>query len=129
MTRCPPMRFLKKNGPRTNGAPTKWPSAGGWQPVAEEAVRAAHAAHCAALVLRGKAAYDETARFLVRRGDMLLALTESLITESRCEERLRMLTCQEVLEGMKQAEEQLNNKVKLLLSRNGLKLQMVKLLE
>jgi hypothetical protein len=97
--------------------------------VAEEAVRAAHAAHCAALALRGKAAYEETARFLVRRAAMLLALTESLVTESRCEERLRMLACQEVLEGMKQAEEQLLNKVKLLLSRTGVKLQMVKLLE
>ena len=123
-----PMRLLKRKDRRACALPVRWPSADGWLPVAREAVRAAHAAHCAATVLQGKSSED-AAQFLTRRAGMLLQLLESLITESRCEDRLRHMSCDDVLQGMKQAEEQLLAKVQQLLAGPGLKLQMAKLLE
>jgi len=129
MIAAPRIRLLRKKETGLCALPVRWPSAEGWLAVAQETVRAAHAAHCAAVVLKGKPLYEDVARFLTRRADMLLQLLESLITESRCEDRLGRMSCAEVLEGMKHAEEQLHGKVKNLLAAAGLKLQMAKLLE
>jgi hypothetical protein len=106
----------------------RWP-ADVWLPLALDAVRAAHAAHCAAVAFRDNPAFKDVARFLARRTDMLLQLLVSLITENRCEERLRQLTSAEALESMKQAEEQLHRRVKSLLAAAGLKRPLARLLE
>ena len=68
-------------------------------------------------------------RFLLRRAEMLLRFIESLVTESRCGERFREMSTDELLHGMKHLETSLTNKVKLLLSRAGQKLQLSKILE
>jgi hypothetical protein len=109
--------------------PDRWPPAKGWLPVAHEAVRTAHAAHCAALALKGKLQYEDAARFLARRATMLLQLLDALITDSHCEEQLHRAPCADVLHAVKQAEEHLLDKVKQLLSGPGARPQLAKLLE
>ena len=101
----------------------------GWLAVADEAIRTAYAANCAAVALEQHAEFQETARFLKRRAEMLLKLVDTLAAESRCEDRLRAMNARDVLTGMKQAEEKLSTKVRHLLSSKGLKLQVAKLLE
>src|SRR5688572_29544482 len=83
MIASPAMRVLKRKDRSAGALPARWPSAEGWLPVAREAVQTAHAAQCAAMALKGKSLYEDAARFLARRADMLLQLLESLITESR----------------------------------------------
>jgi hypothetical protein len=125
----PRMRLLKRKDGSACALPVRWPPAEGWLPVAQEAVRTAHAAHCAALLLKGTGMYEDAARFLARRSGMLLQLLDSLVLESRCEDHVRHLPCEGVLDVVKHAEEQLLGKVKQMLSLPGLKLQIAKLLE
>jgi len=125
--------FLPHHGRKSllnpGGALIKWPAVDGWLAVADEAVRTAYAAHCAALALEQHADHLDIARFLKRRAEMLLKLVDTLAAESRCEERIRALNTGDVLSAMKQAEERLSAKVRHLLTARGLKLQLVKLLE
>lgn len=111
------------------GVLIKWPAVDGWLAVADEAVRTAYAAHCAALALEQYAELRDIALFLRRRAQMLLKLVDTLAEESRCEDRVRAMDPGDVLTGMKQAEEKLSAKVRNLLSSKGLKLQIAKLLE
>jgi hypothetical protein len=125
--------FLPHRGRKSlfnpGGVVIKWPAMEGWLAVADEAVRTAYAAHCASLALEQHADYQDIARFLKRRAEMLLKLVDTLAAESRCEERVRAMNVEDALTGMKQAEERLSGKVRNLLSAKGLKLQIVKLLE
>jgi len=125
--------FLPHRGRKSlfnpGGVLIKWPAVDGWLAVADEAVRTAYAAHCAALALEQHAEYQDIAAFLKRRADMLLKLVDTLAAECRCEERLRAMNAGDVLTGMKQAEEKLSAKVRHLLSSKGLKRQITKLLE
>ncbi len=109
--------------------PVHWPSVEGWLPVAEEALRTAHAAHCGAMALKDRPLHRDAVRFLTRRAEMLAHLIDSLAMESRCEDHLRRMTEEEVLTGLSEAEERLTAKVRSLLATRGLKLQIVKLLE
>lgn len=109
--------------------PVQWPSVEGWLPVADEALRVAHAAYCGAIALKDRPRQEHAAHFLLRRAEMLSHLAESLAVESRCEDNLRKMSEEEVLTGLSEAEESLSMKVKALLARSGLKLQLVKLLE
>ena len=126
-------------GPRSSDAsrertlpycqPVQWPSVEGWLPVADEALRVAHAAHCGAMALKGRSLQRDASRFLTRRAEMLAHLIDSLAIESRCEDNLREMSEEEVLTGLAEAEERLSAKVRSLLATRGLKLQVVKLLE
>lgn len=126
-------RLLPQRGRKSIIAPggvlIKWPAVDGWLAVADEAVRTAYASHCAALALEQHAEYQDIAHFLKRRADMLLKLVDTLAAESRCEDRIRAMNVEDVLTGMKQAEERLSGRVKNLLAAKGQKLPMVKLLE
>ena len=109
--------------------PVQWPSVEGWLPVAEEALRVAHAAYCGAVALKNRPRHEHVAHFLLRRAEMLSQLVESLAVESRCEDNLLKMSDEAVLTGLSEAEEGLSAKVRSLIARHGLKLQMVKLLE
>lgn len=115
--------------PRSFFRPVQWPSVEGWIPVADEALRVAHAAYCGAVALKNRPRHDHVAHFLLRRAEMLSHLVEALSVESRCEDNLRKMSDEEVLAGLSEAEEGLSAKVRSLLARHGLKLQIVKLLE
>jgi hypothetical protein len=123
------LRLLRnRSGNRDAVSVRRWPAVA-WLPLALEAVRTAHAAHCTAIALKENPAFDDVARFLTRRTDMLLQLLATLIIENPCEERLRQMTCAEALESMKQTEEQLQGRVKALLAAAGHKRPMARLLE
>lgn len=107
----------------------QWPSIDGWLPVAYEALRVAHAAHCGAMALKGRSLHLDASRFLTRRAETLAHLIDALAIESRCEDNLREMDEAEVLTGLAEAEEQLSTKIRNLLATRGLKLQVVKLLE
>lgn len=109
--------------------PVNWPSVEGWLPVADEALRVAHAAHCGAMALKDRPLHRDAARFLARRAEMLAHLIDSLAMDSRCEDDLHQMTEDEVLAGLSEAEERLSAKVRSFLSSRGLKQQVVKLLE
>jgi len=115
--------------PRPFVRPVQWPSVEGWLPVAEEALRVAHAAYCGAVALKNRPRHEHVAHFLLRRAEMLSQLVESLAVESRCEDNLLKMSEEAVLTGLSEAEEGLSAKVRSLLARHGLKLQMVKLVE
>jgi hypothetical protein len=68
-------------------------------------------------------------RFLMRRAEMLLRFVESLVTESRCGDRFREMSTEELLHGMKHIETSLTAKVRHLMNRAGQREQMAKLLE
>ncbi|HEX2750818.1 MAG TPA: hypothetical protein VHM91_22625 [Verrucomicrobiales bacterium] len=95
----------------------------------DEAVRTAHATHCVAIALRGRPQMEDTVRFLLRRAEMLMRFIESLITESRCGERLRDVSTEDLLSGLKQMESALTVKVRHLLGKSGQKMQVAKILE
>ncbi len=125
----PRLKARRKKDDTPCALPGPWPSAETWLPVADVAMRASHAAHCVAAALRGRPQFEDTVRFLTRRAEMLLRFVEALIMENRCEERFRQMTGTDLVDGMKATEAELTDKVKELLIRPGLKLQMVKLLE
>jgi hypothetical protein len=72
---------------------------------------------------------EDTVRFLLRRAEMLMRFIESLITESRCGERLRDVSTEDLLSGLKQMESALTVKVRHLLGKSGQKMQVAKILE
>jgi hypothetical protein len=121
------LRRKKESGSRAH--PRQWPGAEAWLTVVDEAVRAAHAAHCVALALKGRPHLEDTMRFLMRRAEMLLRFVESLVTESRCGDRFREMSTEELLHGMKHIETSLTAKVRHLMNRAGQREQMAKLLE
>ncbi len=123
------MKGRRKKDPDSGAQPSQWPSAEPWFPVVDEAVRAAHAAHCVAIALRGRPQMEDTVRFLLRRADMLMRFVESLITESRCGERLRDLSTEDLIGGLKHMETALTAKVRHLLGKAGQKMQVTKILE
>lgn len=116
-----------ESGPRAQTV--QWPASEAWFPVVDEAVRAAHAAHCIAQALRGRPQLEDTMRFLTRRAEMLLRFIESLITECRGGDRFKELPTEELLDGMKRIEVSLTSKVRRLLSKAGQKVQLAKILE
>jgi hypothetical protein len=81
------------------------------------------------MTLRDRPGYQDLARFLSRRTEMLTQLIESLAVGSRCEDQLRHLNEREVLTVISESEERLSAKVRTLLASSGHKLQLVKLLE
>ena len=97
--------------------------------MADAAIRAAHAAHCAAAALSQRPVHRDTARFLDRRVEVLLRLADTLAGASRCESRLHQMDSSQILAGMIEAEDDLLATVRSLLSKGGLKLEIIKLLE
>ena len=82
----------------------QWPSIDGWLPVAYEALRVAHAAHCGAMALKGRSLHLDASRFLTRRAETLAHLIDALAIESRCEDNLREMDEAEVLTGLADAK-------------------------
>jgi hypothetical protein len=123
------MKVRRKTESSPGAQSVQWPTGEAWFPVVDEAVRAAHAAHCVALALRGRPQLEDTMRFLTRRAEMLLRFIESLVTESRCGDRFRDMPTEELLDGMKRIETSLTSKVRRLLSKTGQKVQLTKILE
>jgi BMFP domain-containing protein YqiC len=132
----PPSRApVSRGAPAARGrrftftSPVRWPAGEGWMAVADEALRAAHVAHCGAMTLKDRPHYRDVARFLSRRAEMLTQLIESLAVESRCEDHLRHMKEDEVLSELTESEERLSAKVRAMLASGGHRLQLVKLLE
>lgn len=119
----------RKNVSSPGGVIIKWPAVDGWLAVADEALRTAYAAQFASMALDQHAGFQDIARFLKRRAEMLLKLVDTLTGEARCEERVRAINVEDAITGMNNAEERLSGKVRNLLSAKGLKVSMVKLLE
>src|SRR6187549_287514 len=90
--------------PQTFPRLVHWPSVEGWLPVADEALRVAHAAHCGAMALNDRPLHRDAVRFLTRRAEMLAHLIDSLAMESRCEDNLRQMSEDEVLTALSEAE-------------------------